>query len=35
MQVPLPFGVFLGLAFLAIMFFGSILERWYLWLVLR
>jgi len=35
MQVPLPFGVFLGLALLAIMFFGSIMERWYLWLVLH
>ena len=35
MQVPLPFGVFLGMALLAIMFFGSILERWYLWLLLR
>jgi leader peptidase (prepilin peptidase)/N-methyltransferase len=35
MQVPLPFGVFLGLALLAIMFFGPVLERWYLWLLLR
>ena len=35
MQVPLPFGVFLGLALLAIMFCGPVLERWYLWLLLR
>lgn len=35
LQVPLPFGVFLGLALLAIMFFGPVLERWYLLLILH
>ena len=35
MQVPLPFGVFLGLALLAIMFFGPVLERWYFAFILR
>ena len=35
LQVPLPFGVFLGLALLAIMFFGPVLERWYLAFILR
>ena len=35
MQLPLPFGVFLGLAFLAVMFFGPTLSSWYLSLLLR
>jgi leader peptidase (prepilin peptidase)/N-methyltransferase len=35
LQVPLPFGVFLGLALLAIMFFGPVLERWYFVLLLH
>jgi leader peptidase (prepilin peptidase)/N-methyltransferase len=30
MQLPLPFGVFLGLAFLAVLFFGPTLWSWYL-----
>lgn len=29
LQVALPFGVFLGLAFLVMLFFGSQLTRWY------
>jgi len=35
MQLPLPFGVFLGLASLAILFFGPTLWSWYLALLLR
>jgi len=35
MQLPLPFGVFLGLAFLAVLFFGPTLSSWYLSLLLR
>ena len=35
MQIPLPFGVFLGLAFLAVLFFGPTLSSWYLSLLLR
>ncbi len=35
MQLPLPFGVFLGLAALAVLFFGPTLSAWYLSLVLR
>lgn len=35
MQLPLPFGVFLGLASLAILFFGPTLWAWYLTLMLR
>jgi leader peptidase (prepilin peptidase) / N-methyltransferase len=35
MQVALPFGVFLGLAALVIVFFGSTLTEWYLALYLR
>jgi leader peptidase (prepilin peptidase)/N-methyltransferase len=35
MQVALPFGVFLGIAFLVVLFFGSTLSEWYLALLLR
>lgn len=35
MQLPLPFGVFIGLAALAVLFFGPTLSEWYLTLVLR
>src|SRR3989475_6941882 len=35
MQVPLPFGVFLGLAALAVLFFGPTLSSWYLSFMLR
>jgi len=35
MQLPLPFGVFLGLAALAVLFFGPTLSAWYLSLMLR
>ena len=35
MKVAVPFGVFLGLAFLIILFFGPTLWRWYLALLLR
>lgn len=35
MQLPLPFGVFLGFAALAVLFFGPTLWSWYLALMLR
>lgn len=35
MQVALPFGVFLGFAALAVLFFGPTLSAWYLTLMLR
>jgi leader peptidase (prepilin peptidase) / N-methyltransferase len=35
MQVPIPFGVFLGIGFLAVLFFGHTLSGWYLSLMLR
>jgi leader peptidase (prepilin peptidase)/N-methyltransferase len=35
LQIALPFGVFLGLAFLIILFFGQELSRWYVMLLLR
>ena len=35
MQLPLPFGVFLGMAALAVLFFGPTLSSWYLSLMLR
>jgi leader peptidase (prepilin peptidase)/N-methyltransferase len=35
MQTALPFGVFLGLAFLAVLFFGPTLSEWYFSLMLR
>ena len=35
MQLPLPFGVFLGIAFLAVLFFGPTLSAWYLSFMLR
>ncbi|HSY47822.1 MAG TPA: prepilin peptidase [Thermoanaerobaculia bacterium] len=35
MQAALPFGVFLGIAFLAVLFFGHTLSGWYFSLVLR
>ena len=35
MQLPLPFGVFLGLAALAVLFFGPTLSSWYLSLMPR
>ena len=35
MQFPLPFGVFLGLATLAVIFFGPTLADWYLALTVR
>jgi leader peptidase (prepilin peptidase) / N-methyltransferase len=35
MQLPLPFGVFLGFATLAVLFFGPTLSEWYLSLLVR
>lgn len=35
MQLPLPFGVFLGIAALVVLFFGPTLSSWYLSLMLR
>jgi leader peptidase (prepilin peptidase)/N-methyltransferase len=35
MQLPIPFGVFLGFGFLAVLFFGPTLSAWYLSLMLR
>ncbi|MDP9361496.1 MAG: prepilin peptidase [Acidobacteriota bacterium] len=35
MRVALPFGLFLGIAFLAVLFFGPTLSGWYFSLVLR
>jgi leader peptidase (prepilin peptidase)/N-methyltransferase len=35
MQLPLPFGVFLGFGTLAVLFFGHTLSAWYLSLLLR
>jgi leader peptidase (prepilin peptidase)/N-methyltransferase len=35
MQTALPFGVFLGIAFLAVLFFGPTLSGWYFSLMLR
>jgi leader peptidase (prepilin peptidase)/N-methyltransferase len=35
LQLALPFGVFLGLAFLIILFFGHELSQWYMLLLLR
>jgi leader peptidase (prepilin peptidase) / N-methyltransferase len=35
MMVAIPFGVFLGLAFLVVLFFGPTLWEWYLTLLLR
>ena len=35
MQLALPFGVFLGLSFLAVLFFGPTLSAWYLSLMTR
>jgi len=35
MKVAVPFGVFLGLAFLVILFFGQVLWEWYLGAILR
>jgi len=35
MMVAIPFGVFLGLAFLVVLFFGPTLWEWYLALLLR
>jgi leader peptidase (prepilin peptidase)/N-methyltransferase len=35
MQAAVPFGVFLGLAFLAVLFFGPTLSGWYFSLMLR
>jgi leader peptidase (prepilin peptidase) / N-methyltransferase len=35
LQIALPFGVFLGLAFLIILFFGQQLSQWYVMLLLR
>lgn len=35
MKVAVPFGVFLGIAFLIVLFFGPTLWRWYLALLLR
>ena len=35
MQVAVPFGVFLGLAFLIVMFFGPALWEWYLGMLVR
>lgn len=35
LRFALPFGVFLGLAFLVVLFFGNTLFRWYLALLLR
>ena len=35
MQVAVPFGVFLGIAFLVVIFFGPTLSSWYVALLLR
>ena len=35
MQVAVPFGVFLGMAFLVVIFFGPTLSSWYVALLLR
>jgi leader peptidase (prepilin peptidase)/N-methyltransferase len=35
MQAEVPFGVFLGIAFLAVLFFGPTLSEWYFALLLR
>ncbi len=35
MQVAVPFGVFLGIAFLVVLFFGPTLSSWYVALLLR
>ena len=35
MQAALPFGIFLGIAFLAALFFGHTLSEWYFSLMLR
>jgi len=35
LQVAIPFGIFLGIALLAVMFFGPTLLRWYLVLLMR
>lgn len=35
MQAALPFGIFLGMAFLAVLFFGHTLSEWYVSLLLR
>jgi leader peptidase (prepilin peptidase)/N-methyltransferase len=35
MQLPLPFGVFLGFAALIVLFFGQMLSEWYFALLLR
>lgn len=35
MQVAVPFGVFLGLSFLVVLFFGPVLWEWYARLLLR
>jgi len=35
MQAEIPFGVFLGIAFLAVFFFGHTLSGWYFSLILR
>jgi leader peptidase (prepilin peptidase)/N-methyltransferase len=35
LQVAIPFGIFLGLALLVVMFFGPTLLGWYLALLLR
>ena len=35
MQLPIPFGVFLGIGFLAVFFFGHTLSEWYFSLVLH
>jgi leader peptidase (prepilin peptidase)/N-methyltransferase len=35
MQLPIPFGVFLGFGFLLVLFFGHTLSGWYFSLILR
>jgi len=35
MQMPIPFGVFLGFGFLLVLFFGHTLSGWYFSLILR
>jgi leader peptidase (prepilin peptidase) / N-methyltransferase len=35
LMVAIPFGVFLGIAFLIVLFFGPTLWEWYLILLLR
>jgi leader peptidase (prepilin peptidase) / N-methyltransferase len=35
MQAAIPFGVFLGIAFLVVLFFGPTLSSWYVALLLR